>query len=183
MSIKRFTKSIDVLNSPEVITRLLKDDGKFPNNERLSLLIYHHALNLPRHDPASAIEHLLEENNWCNSWRNGIYTYHHYHSNTHEVLVVFSGSAEVQIGGPQGVRQEIGSGDVVIIPAGVAHKNLGSNDNFGITGAYPEGRDFDICRGRKGERPKADERIADVPMPKADPIYGADGPLFRLWAS
>ena len=64
-----------------------------------------------------------------------------------------------------------------------AEHPVGSNDNFGIIGAYPEGRDFDICRGRKGERPKADERIADVPMPKADPIYGADGPLFRLWAS
>src|SRR2546423_10728902 len=94
MSVKRFAKSIDILGSPEVITHVLKDDGKFPNNELLPLLIYRHSLNLPRHDPAAAIEELLEENDWCNSWRDGIYTYHHYHSNTHEALVVFSGSAE-----------------------------------------------------------------------------------------
>jgi uncharacterized protein YjlB len=181
MSVKRFAKQIDILNSPQIITHLLRDDGKFPNNFRFPLVIYRHALNLPRHDPASAIEELLEENDWRNSWRDGIYTYHHYHSNTHEVLVVFSGSAEVQFGGPKGVIQEIAIGDVIVIPAGVAHKNLGSNDSFGIVGAYPEGRDFDICRGRKNERPKADERIARVPMPKADPVYGSGGPLFSQW--
>src|SRR5437879_2030560 len=96
MSVKRFARQIDILNSPVIITQTLRDDGKFPNNRRLPLLIDRQALNLPRHDPASAIEELLEENDWCNSWRDGIYTYHHYHSNTHEVLVVFSGSAEVQ---------------------------------------------------------------------------------------
>jgi len=181
MSIKRFSKQVDILNSPQVMPHVLRDDGKFPNNRRLALLVYRHALNLPRHDPASAIEELLEENDWRNSWRNGIYTYHHYHSNTHEVLVVFSGSAEVQFGGPKGIIQNIGTGDVIIIPAGVAHKNLGSNDGFGIVGAYPEGRDFDICRGRKNERPAADERIARVSLPKADPVYGSDGPLFQFW--
>src|SRR5882672_8485777 len=118
MSVKRHAKPLQILNSPEIIARVLDDDGRFPNNARLPLLIYRHALNLPRHDPASAIEDLLEENDWCNSWRDGIYTYHHYHSNTHEVLVVFSGSSEVQFGGPEGVSQEIAIGDVVIIPAG-----------------------------------------------------------------
>jgi uncharacterized protein YjlB len=181
MSVKRHAKPLQILNSPEIIARVLDDDGRFPNNARLPLLIYRHALNLPRHDPASAIEDLLEENDWCNSWRDGIYTYHHYHSNTHEVLVVFSGSSEVQFGGPEGVSQEIAIGDVVIIPAGVAHKNLGSNDNFGVIGAYPEGRDWDICRGRKGERPAADERIARIPIPRGDPIYGPDGPLAAFW--
>lgn len=181
MSVRRFSKPIDILGSPEVISRVLREDGRFPNNSELPLLIYRHALNVPRHDAATAIEDLLCQHDWSNSWRNGIYTYHHYHSNTHEVLVVFSGSTDVQFGGPQGIIQTVGIGDVIIIAAGIAHKNLGSNDGFGVVGAYPGGCDFDICRGRANERPRADQRIRRVPLPKADPIYGSEGPLLKNW--
>jgi uncharacterized protein YjlB len=181
MSVKRFSKPLELLNDPAIFSEVLVDDGRFPNNERLPLLIYHQALNLPRNHAASAIEELLEENDWRNSWRDGIYTYHHYHSTAHEVLAVFSGESKVQFGGPQGITRQLHAGDIVIIPAGVAHKNLESNDNFGIVGAYPEGRDWDICRGRKGERPAADRRIARVPIPKADPLFGPEGPLLEMW--
>jgi uncharacterized protein YjlB len=79
------------------------------------------------------------------------------------------------------VKHKIHAGDVVIIPAGVAHKNLGASSDFGVVGAYPGGREWDMNYGRAGERPKSDETIASVPMPKADPIYGAGGPLFQYW--
>jgi uncharacterized protein YjlB len=35
--------------------------------------------------------------------------------------------------------------------------------------------------GRPDERPAADERIARVPLPAADPVFGKTGPLMALW--
>src|ERR1043166_8878180 len=87
------------LNTPAVSAYQLQDDGIIPNNPKLPLLVYRHALTLGDEDPATVIESLLEENSWGGSWRDIIYPYHHYHSTAHEVLVVFSGEAKVQLGG------------------------------------------------------------------------------------
>ena len=35
--------------------------------------------------------------------------------------------------------------------------------------------------GKPGERPAADERIAQVAMPKSDPVFGVDGPMKAHW--
>ncbi|NIU02548.1 MAG: cupin domain-containing protein, partial [Aliifodinibius sp.] len=80
---------------------------------------------------------LLHSNQWGGAWQNGIYGFHHYHSTAHEVLCVYKGEAKVQLGGDDGIIQTVKPGDVIIIPAGVAHKNLGSNSDFRIIGAYP----------------------------------------------
>jgi uncharacterized protein YjlB len=164
-----------------LVAHRLEDDGSFPNNERLSLLVYVGVLHLPKEEPAAAIESLFHQHGWGGSWRDGVYTYHHYHSTAHEVLGVYGGTAQVQFGGPDGVILEVGRGDVVVIPAGVAHKNLGSSADFRVVGAYPGGRRPDMNYGRAGERPGADERIARVPHPEADPVYGEGGPLDEHW--
>jgi len=39
-----------------------------------------------REDPPASIETTLRANGWGNGWRNGVYSYHHYHSTAHEVL-------------------------------------------------------------------------------------------------
>lgn len=104
-----------------------------------------------------------------------------YHSTAHEVLVVLSGSVEVQLGGPTGVTTRLNSGDAVIIPAGVAHKNLHASADFEVLGAYPDGQKWDLQYGAPGERPKADENIARVPLPAEDPFFGPDGPLLKHW--
>ena len=169
------------LNRPDVSAHRLTDDGAIPNNPRLPLLIYHHALRLAEDDPAAAVERIIAANSWAGSWRNGIYPYHHYHSTAHEVLVVTRGSARVQLGGEKGTVQKIHAGDVILIPAGVAHKNLGSSNDFEIVGAYPEGQDWDMNYGKRTERPRTDQNIARVPLPKMDPTYGADGPLLDYW--
>ena len=68
-----------------------------------------------------------------------------------------------------------------MIPAGVAHKNLGCSDDFVAVGAYPDGQEWDMCDGKAGERPSADENIKRVAKPKTDPVYGNKGPIFDHW--
>ncbi len=171
----------EIRQTPKIITELLEDDGTFPNNARLPLIIYQGAIDLPTNNAASVLEAVFKKNNWTGSWRDGIYNFHHYHSTSHEVLGVYAGSATVQLGGPKGPEFRVNKGDVIIIPAGVAHKNLGQSGDFRVVGAYPNGRSYDMNYGKPGERPKADENINAVPLPDEDPIYGASGPLKEYW--
>lgn len=168
------------LNKPRVIARVLKDASAIPNS-RLPLLIYQGALDLPKDDPAAAIEALLHKNQWGNDWRNGIFTYHHYHSTAHEVLFVFSGSCKVQAGGEGGLIETINAGDVIIIPAGVGHKNVGQSSDFKVVGAYPPQQNVDMNYGKPGERPRVDENIARLALPTTDPVFGKTGPLLEHW--
>ena len=165
----------------KMTTHHLKDDGVFPNNSTLPAIIYQQAIELPDDDPALTIEQVFKTNRWLNAWRNGIYDYHHYHSTAHEVLGVYQGQVTVQLGGPGGITATLKKGDMVIIPAGVAHKNLQASEDFKCVGAYPDGRDYDTKTGKDGERPEADENIRNVPLPVLDPIYGKDGPLISAW--
>lgn len=168
------------LNKPRVIARVLKDASTIPNS-RLPLLIYQGALDLPKDDPAAAIEALLHKHQWGNDWRNGIFTYHHYHSTAHEVLFVFSGSCKVQAGGEGGLIETINAGDVIIIPAGVGHKNVGQSSDFKVVGAYPPQQNVDMNYGKPGERPRVDENIARLALPTTDPVFGKAGPLLEHW--
>ena len=165
---------------PAVIRERLEDDGIYPNSA-LPLLAYRGAVQLPARDPAATFEALFRANGWGGSWRNGVYGFHHYHSTAHEVLGVYAGRARVQLGGESGVVVEVRAGDVVIIPAGVAHANLGASADFGVVGAYPRGQRPDMNYGREGERPPADRNIARVAIPGADPVYGTTGPLIEFW--
>jgi uncharacterized protein YjlB len=158
---------------------LFHDDGTIPNS-KFPLLLYHNAF-LARDDAGAAwLEEYFAANNWTNSWRNGVYPFHHYHSTSHEVLGVYSGSALLHLGGEKGRKVKVQAGDIIVIPAGVGHKNLGS-DNLGIVGAYEDGRSWDINRGLPGERPKTDENIAALPIPKTDPFTGRSGGLITIW--
>lgn len=159
---------------PEIIKQVLKDDGQFPNST-LPVLIYKGALTLPGEHAAKIIEDIFEKNNWTDSGRDGIYDYHHYHSITHEVLGVYSGNTVIQLGGPNGITQLIEKGDIIIIPAGVAHKNIGPETDFKCVGAYPCGSDYDIKKGEPPDRPGADMNIKKVSLPGNDPVY--DGPI------
>ncbi|MEO8794535.1 MAG: hypothetical protein ABI390_03655 [Daejeonella sp.] len=172
---------IDKKIKANVDATLLEDDGTFPNNPYLTFLIYKDALELKDEDKIDVIENLFKSNKWANAWRNGIFDYHHYHSNTHEVLGVFSGTAKVQIGGPHGIYFEIKRSDVLIIPAGVAHKCLKCSKDFMVVGAYPDDLVQDMNYGKEGERPGADENIANVKTPEFDPVFGKVGPLKQHW--
>lgn len=166
----------------ETVQHHLQDDGTFPNNARLPLLVYPGAVRLPARDPAAAFEQLFAAHGWPDGWRNGVFGRHHYHSTAHEVLGVYGGRAEIQFGGPHGPVLAVTAGDVVVIPAGVAHKRISASADFAVVGAYPAGQRPDLCHGETGERPRADRNIARVQLPEADPVQGADGALRICWA-
>lgn len=166
------------------ITRdTLTEDGHFPNNGLLPLLHYQGAIKLPGNDDGAMVKEILETNGWTNSWIDSIYDYHHYHSTAHEVLVALKGTAHLQLGGPNGVALTFEEGDVVIIPAGVAHKKVNEADGFICLGAYPDGQEYDMNYGKEGERPRTDANIRKVALPQFDPLYGNDGPLIKNWRS
>lgn len=166
----------------DAIARVFADDGFFPNNARLPALLYRRAVDVRAHvDPAAAIERIFVENRWRPGWRDGLFGFQHYHSTAHEVLAVYAGSARIQLGGPDGECFEVAIGDVIAVPAGVAHINLGASPDFAVVGHYPDGQRQDMCYGKPGERPAADRRIAAVPLPQADPVFGGDGPVVEYW--
>ena len=107
----------DVLNVPEVESTILRDDGTYPNNESLPLLVYADVVRAHESSVAQTLEQIFRANDWTGAWRNGIFSYHHYHSTTHEVLGVAAGRASVQLGGPDGIVVEATAGDVLIFPA------------------------------------------------------------------
>lgn len=157
-----------------------KDDGSIPNNPELPLVLYRRGLEKEDRNPSS-VKRLLNRNGWTGAWINGIYSYHHYHSTAHEVLVVFRGSAEVQFGGKQGEILEIQAGDAVVIPAGVGHCRKSSTADFRVVGAYPDEQSWDLCTGEPDERPQVLENIGAVAFPSGDPLTGTREPLLECW--
>jgi uncharacterized protein YjlB len=154
----------------EIRQILLADDGRFPNNGRLPLLLYVGALDLAGGDPAAVVEEMFRVHLWGGLWRNGVYSFQHYHSTAHEAL-----------GGESGPVVAMGRGDLVVIPAGVAHKCLEASHDFSVVAAYPPGQSPDLCLGRAGERPAADKNIARVPVFDQDPLEGPGGMLPVVW--
>jgi uncharacterized protein YjlB len=164
------------MSEPLVFT--FDDDGAIPNS-RLPLLVYREAV------PADAarIERLFAANGWPPAWRNGVHPFHHFHSTAHEVLGVARGEASVLFGGPGGTVLTVQAGDVVVVPAGVAHCNQRQSNDLLIVGAYPDNSEGpDLRRGRPDEHDAARQAVGVVPLPTADPVTGVDGALPRLWA-
>ncbi len=164
----------------EVIHTIITPDGYFPGNLHFPLLIYKKVSFLIGQMP-QAIQAWLKKNDWGYSWVNGIYDYHHYHSNTHETLVVISGECQVQIGGNNGKSYTVQEGDVLILPAGVAHKGLSASSDFRCIGAYPFDVGCDLYYGKSDESLVALERIKKVGLPNKDPIFGEHGLMFDYW--
>ncbi|WP_128104655.1 cupin domain-containing protein [Paenibacillus sp. DCT19] len=162
---------------PQVQTLFLHDDGVIPNNPTLPVLIYHGVWA----DSPSSAEQKMNDHHWGNSWVNGVFDYHHYHSNAHEALAVISGSVQIILGGEHGQVVTLQTGDVVVLPAGTGHKRLHASLDFRIAGAYPAGMNYNTRTGDPSERPQAVREIQQVPVPDSDPVYGSDGPLLKLW--
>ncbi len=165
--------------APKASLHYFKDDGMIPNHPTYPVIVYKGAF---QKNP-SQIESIFNQNNWRNSWVNGVFGYHHYHSNSHEVLGVRSGSATLLLGGKKGEMVEVITGDVIVLPAGTGHKRLKASEDFKIVGAYPNGMDYNVKIGKADERPDVLEDIQHVPQPKTDPVYGDYGAVIEKWTS
>lgn len=164
-------------STSEIRTYFFSDDGVIPNNSSLPVLMYRGVMREQPHET----ERLFNDNGWLNSWTNGIFDYHHYHSNSHEVLGVISGTVTVQLGGPNGRHFVLHVGDVVVLPAGTGHRRIRASSDLSVVGAYPDGSDYNLHTEHDGNRPDVLQEIKQVPLPNTDPIAGNDGPLIDLW--
>jgi uncharacterized protein YjlB len=157
------------------------DDGIIPNNPRFPVLFYRGAVAFrPGFEPAAIIDRVFESNSWGRSWRDTVYDFVHYHSQVHEAMGVASGTAKIECGGVKGRQVSVRPGDVIILPAGTGHRLIEASRNFLVVGAYPEHGTYDECTDSR-ERPDAIKRVAKVPRPAKDPLYGQNGPLTQRW--
>jgi len=105
----------------------------------------------------------------------------HFHSTTHEVLSIASGSAKCCFGGEENegrVELVLEKGDVVLVPAGVGHRLLEDYGGFQMVGSYPGGTSWDMCYGHSGEQAKV-KAIEKLAWFKRDPIYDEHGPSLQ----
>lgn len=153
------------------------DDGYIPNNPELPVILYSGVF---KQHPME-IEPTFKLNNWRNSWIDGVFDYHHYHSNAHEVLGVRAGSAMLLIGGKYGEPVEVRTGDVLVLPAGTGHKKLKCSANFEVVGAYADGKEYNLKTGQSNERPQVLKDIQNVDVPSMDPVFGLQGQVIEHW--
>lgn len=155
----------------------LSRNGWMPNNDRLPVLLYRHAFSGSQ--VADRMEETFGTNLWPAQWRNGVYTFHHYHSTAHEVLGFAAGSARLVLGGEGGHNVTVGAGDVLVLPAGTGHFLADAAPGFLVVGAYPVGQHWDICRSAPDAA--TSERMLHLPFPHSDPLTGRVGDLVRAW--
>ena len=90
---------------------MLEHNGWIPNNPNLPVLVYLNAIASQHIDLASQFEAAFSTNGWPLQWRNGVYGYHHYHAEGHEVLGIANGHARLMLGGPDGFVIQARAGD------------------------------------------------------------------------
>lgn len=107
----------------------------------------------------------------------------HFHTTAHEVLCVASGKARLCFGGeenPKRVEPVVEKGDVMVVPAGVAHRLLDDIEGgFNMVGSYETGRSWDMCYGNEGEEEKV-QNIEGLGWFQRDPVYGDQGPCLHV---
>lgn len=173
------TRAAAAASTSPAVLRLAPNDW-VPNHPTLPVLHYRAAFaHEGGTDTAARMEAGFTRHGWPSQWRNGIYDYHHYHSNAHEVLGIARGEVRVMLGGPDGTEVSATAGDVLVLPAGTGHCRVAASADYLVIGAYPPGQQADLCR--TAPTPAMLQQIRSLPFPATDPVSGADGPLPRLW--
>ena len=143
-------------------------------NSTLPVMLVRNALRPKASAKAQRFREAFKRNGWIDLWTDTIYDYTHFHSNAHEVLAIAEGKVSLRLGGELGSLVRLKAGDMIVIPAGVGHCRVGSDEGLKVVGAYPPGQShFDMKR--KGRV------VPKVTLPRANPFYGCDGPLIRFW--
>ncbi|WP_411704388.1 cupin domain-containing protein [Edaphovirga cremea] len=152
-------------------------------NSPLPLLIYRKVIEADTKDVAESLEHLFAKNDWPPHWRSSVYPFTHFHTTTHEVVGVYVGSAELQLGGDNGKVYRVEVGDVILIPSGVGHKCISATDDFMLVGAYPTDHNPDICRDQPEKLSERTEAIKRIELPQSDPVLGRSEGCIKQWQS
>ena len=166
---------------PDVETLALAAREDVPNS-LLPVVVYRAALPAGP-GLANRLEQRFAEAGWRGIWRNGIFSYHHFHDDAHEVLGIAAGEVVVQLGGEAGRALTLRAGDVVVLPAGTGHKRLSSSPDLLVVGGYPPGQEAPAIRRGGDMSGDVVERAAMVPLPASDPLMGEDGELLRFWSA
>ncbi|CAG8959724.1 hypothetical protein HYFRA_00001630 [Hymenoscyphus fraxineus] len=168
---------------------LIKKSTSYVPNSPFPVLIYRSAL--PPNPNVKSTCDTIVPNNWLNGGVFSHYPAHHYHSVTHECYAVFRGHSQLLLGrGPLDPESaddtlvELEARDVIVIPAGVAHCNIKSSEDYGYVGLYPKGSphyDNNFCKADTDETLEKTKNARAVPIPNSDPIYGLGGILVDIW--
>lgn len=178
------TVNLTPFSTLKVSKHLIPKHNLIPNCsiQNKPLLIYHSCF--PPSTTTSQIEsHLRSIGAVLPQWRYTMYSTDHFHSTTHEVLVIASGAAKICLGGeenPARVEPVVRKGDVIVMPAGVSHRLLEEVEGpFLMVGSYPPGKEWDMCYGRAGEEKKV-EGIKGLGWFERDPVYRDEGPVLGV---
>jgi uncharacterized protein YjlB len=153
-------------------------DVSVPNNE-LPVVLYPKVSG--DRDLETVFRTAFHSHSWRGIWADGVFGYHHFHSNAHEVMGVLEGEATLMLGGEEGRVIDLCPGDVLVLPAGTGHRRMRASPGFQVLGAYPKGQEtYDVYTPAL-DFANARARIRAVPLPREDPVYGPDGPLLRAW--
>ena len=167
-----------VYMQPELL--FFHDDGQTPNSH-YPVLIYRNAFAARHNEGAVLLEKRFAGNGWSNFCRSGISVYDHYHSAAHEVVGIYDGETELQLGGERGNRVAVSAGDIIILPAGTSYKNLRGENDVRVVGAYDQSGEYDLLNGTVNDNPDSIKNIHSVPFPEADPVTGAGYGLCTIW--
>ncbi len=162
-------------------TIFVPENSGIPNNPILPAVVAAKAVG--SNVTANEVRATYRRNGWGGTWIYTVFDYHHYHPASHEVLTCVSGSAKLQLGGPEGPVVDVQPGDAIILPAGFGHKRVTSTSGFAVVGAYPQGQESPAIIPAGGlDLDKAHAEIAATALPKTDPLSGPNGPLMTAWA-
>ncbi|EMC96684.1 hypothetical protein BAUCODRAFT_69404 [Baudoinia panamericana UAMH 10762] len=167
----------------QTLTHQIPAHNLIPNTsiQHKPLLIYRHAF--PSASASDLETHLSSVGVVTPQWRYTMYSTSHFHSTSHEVLAIAHGKARLCFGhedNPERVEEVVGRGDVIVMPAGVAHRLLEDLEGgFEMVGCYPKGCNWDMCYGKPGEEGKV-AKIKNLPWFTRDPVYGDEGPVLNV---
>jgi len=150
------------------------------SNSHLPVIYYRSAVDLPVFFKKSAVKKVLGRNGWSHLRTTEIPD-HFCYSDCHIVIVSIRGSMTLQFGGEFGQRVRLQRSGAIVIPAGMVYRTYSQRETSTYLTAQPKGPARNIHVEISHRRPNR-SAIASLPTPPADPIYGAPGPLFRLWA-
>ena len=115
------------LKDLQVLTHQIPSYHLVPNTtlHNKPLLIYRAAFPPPLTNASLIESHLTSVGVVAPQWRYTMYSTSHFHSTSHEVLGIANGRARLCFGHEENegrVVEEVRKGNVVVVPAGVAHR-------------------------------------------------------------